>query len=272
MRLGIWVYGMASAAAGILDLIWGNFEPAHQPTQAFGDHIPAQQVFAYFIAIALIFGGAAIVYRRTARGGAITLSGVYFIFAVFWLPRFYTAPLVLGFRPFVYLGVLGGVAGQLIVVAAGAIVYALAATQGRIALERLTVITRWTFGLSSVDFGVVHLMDVPTTARMIGKWMPLGADFWTVLSGIAFVLAGISILSGVMDVLAARLLALMLLFFEALVLVPLPFASPHDHVAWGGSAYNLAAAGAVWIFAESIASWRAEHGRQLAMGLIWSHN
>jgi len=51
---------------------------------------------------------------------------------------------------------------------------------------------------------------------------------------------------------------LMLLLFDVLVLVRLPLASPHDHVAWGANAYNLAAAGAVWIFAETIARWRSD--------------
>jgi hypothetical protein len=60
------------------------------------------------------------------------------------------------------------------------------------------------------------------------------------------------------------------LLFEALVLVPLPLARPHDHVAWGASAYNLAAVGAVWIFAESLAKGRAEHAP--ASALIWRHS
>jgi hypothetical protein len=41
MRSAIYVYGIASVAAGIMDLVWGEFEPAHQPIQAWGDHIPA---------------------------------------------------------------------------------------------------------------------------------------------------------------------------------------------------------------------------------------
>jgi len=33
MRIGIYVYAIASAAVGILDLLWGELEPAHQPLQ-----------------------------------------------------------------------------------------------------------------------------------------------------------------------------------------------------------------------------------------------
>ena len=76
---------------------------------------------------------------------------------------------------------------------------------------------------------------------MVPKWMPWGGGFWTILTGIAFVLAGIAMLSGILDVLAARLLALMLLVFSVLVLAPGPLASPHNHVVWGSNAYNLAA-------------------------------
>ena len=85
---------------------------------------------------------------------------------------------------------------------------------------------------------------------MIPKWMPFGATFWAVLTGIAFVLAGAAIVSGVLDVLAARLLGLMLLVFSALALAPLIFSSPHDHASWGANAYNLTAIGAAWIVAE----------------------
>jgi len=35
-------------------------------------------------------------------------------------------------------------------------------------------------------------------------------------------------------------------------LIPMVFANPGNHIAWGANAYSLAAAGAVWIFASSI--------------------
>ena len=91
------------------------------------------------------------------------------------------------------------------------------------------------------------------------EWMPLGGAFWTVATGICFVLAGIAIVSGILDALAARLLALMLLVFSCVVLAPMIFASPHDQTAWGGNAYNLAAVGAAWILAECLANRQSQH-------------
>jgi len=110
------------------------------------------------------------------------------------------------------------------------------------------------------------------------KSMRLGICVFGVASAAAgimdFALAGIAILSGILDVLAARLLARMLLVFSVLVLAPGPLAHPRNHVAWGSNAYNLAAAGAAWIFAESIAMRRRERQCEVGseMSLIWRHN
>jgi len=253
MRLGVYVYGLATVVAGILDLVWADFDASHQPIQAFGDHIPGRELFAYIIGVWMIAGGAAILWRRTAKTGAAALAVIYFIFAIFWFPRFYTAPHFLGVRPAVYIGVLGGVGTQLIVVAAGALVYASMATHSS-SSPRTILIARWIFGLCSVDFGLAHLTGVKDNAIYVPKWMPLGGDFWTIVTGICFVLAGLAILSGILDVLASRLLALMLLVFSVVTLVPKLFAFPHRHDVWGGNAYNLAAVGAAWILAESLAS------------------
>ncbi len=93
---------------------------------------------------------------------------------------------------------------------------------------------------------------------MVPEWMPLGGNFWTVFTGMAFVLGGLAIVAGILGVLAAWLVGLMLFSFNALALLPLILASPHDHVAWGANAYNLAAVGAAWIVAE----WLATRKRQ----------
>lgn len=257
-RIGVYVYGMAAVAAGVINLAWGGFDAGHQPIQAFGDHVPGRQTFAYITAVWLVAGGAAVLWHRTARVGATALAVVYFIFAVFWLPRLYTAPQVVGYRIPVYIGLLSGVGQQVILAAAGVIVCASLASGSAAWVPKAVSLARWALGLCTVDFGLAHLTNIPDVARIVPKRLPLGGDFWAVLTGICFVLAGIAILAGILDVLAARLLGLMLLVFSALVLAPLVFASPNDHLAWGGNAYNLAAVGAAWIFADSMAKRHGE--------------
>jgi uncharacterized membrane protein YphA (DoxX/SURF4 family) len=249
MRIGVTLYGIASVAAGILDLVWGEFDSAHQPLQAWGDHIPGITIFSCIAAVWLIAGGAAILWRGSARFGAAALCVLYSIFVLFPLPRFYTAPHFLGYRPAVYIGVLGTVCEQIILFVAAAIVWESHVAPGSLS-QKATLIGRWTFGLCSVVFGLGNLTAIETVVPMIPKWMPWGAVFWAVLTGIAFVLAGLAIVSGVWDILAAWLLGLMLLVFSVLVLTPPIFAFPHNHVAWGANAYNLTAVGAAWIVAD----------------------
>jgi hypothetical protein len=259
MKIGVYVFGIASTAAGILDLIWGEFEPAHQPLQAWGNHIPGVTIFAYIAAVWLIAAGVAILMHRTAQIGAAALAILYGLFVLFPLPRFYTAPHFLGYRASVYIGVLGSVCQQIILFVAAAILFASLSATKSIG-PRAARLTRWTFGLCSVDFGLAHLDAVQTVVPMVPKWLPFGAGFWAILTGIGFVLAGLAIVSGVLDVRAAQLLGLMLLIFNALALAPLIFVSPRDHVAWGANAYNLTAVGAAWIVSDWLATRRQPNG------------
>ena len=57
---GVYLFALATIAAGVLDLIWGEFEAAHQPIGALGDNIPGQKIFAYITAVWMILAGAAI--------------------------------------------------------------------------------------------------------------------------------------------------------------------------------------------------------------------
>jgi uncharacterized membrane protein len=249
------VCGLATVAAGLFDLIWGDFEAAHQPIGALGDQIPGRTILAYVTAVWMICSGAAILYRRTARVGSLSTAIIYSIFGLFWLPRFYTGPQALGFHLTVFIGVLNGLFTQLIVLGGVLIVYASLTPPTSSWRERAPVIARWAFGLGSLLFGLGHVTGVSSVARMMPSWMPLDPAFWVVLTGIAFVCAGLAILTRILDVLAARLLALMFLMFE-LALVSSVIAYPRMHIPWGSNAYNLAAAGATLIFAAYLGSNR----------------
>src|SRR6185295_10512998 len=246
---GVCLFALATTAAGVFDFIWGEFEAAHQPIGALGDNIPGQKIFAYVTAVWMILAGAAILWRRTRRGGALAAAIIYLVFGLFWLPRFYTAPHVLGFRLTLIVGLLAGMFTQLMVVAGALVLFSSVADSYWILRSR--TVARWVIGLAAVLFGLVHLTGVQGVAGMVPKWMPLGGSFWVILSGIAFLLAGLAILFGILNRLAAHLLALMIVLFE-IILIPMAFANPGNHIAWGSNAYSLAAAGAVWIFASTI--------------------
>jgi uncharacterized membrane protein len=252
MKWATLVFGLAAVATGIVDLVWGALDPAHQPIQAFGDYVPGQKAIAYVFGAALVAGGAALLVAPFRRFGAIVLAMLYSIVAIFWLPRFYTAPLALGAHPSVYVGVLGGVCAQAIVVCAALIVYVCAAPRGAGAPFMMAV--RWIFGISSIVFGLNHFNAVASNTSFVPTWLPFGQAFWVVFTGTAFVLAGISIVSGILDVLAARLLALMLFVFSAVTLLPGLVAGPPDEGTWGGNAYEIVAVASAWILAEWLAA------------------
>jgi uncharacterized membrane protein YphA (DoxX/SURF4 family) len=256
-KFSIYVYGLSSAAVGIMDFIWGGFDPAHQPIQAFGDHIPGSEFLAYITAVWMIAAGAAILWRRSARAGGAALAVIYFVFAIFWLPRFYTAPHYLGFRIPVFIGVSAGFAIELIAFAGGALICASSETRSS-SWPRTILLTRWIFGLCSIIFGVNHLDAVADNLGYVPKWMPVGQEFWVILTGICFVLAGLAILSGIQDALAARMLALLFFAFNVFALPQFIFAHHKEHAAWGGNAINLAFVGASLIFADAIASRRKQ--------------
>jgi uncharacterized membrane protein YphA (DoxX/SURF4 family) len=249
MNTGLWLYGLATVATGILDIAWRQFEASHQPIKALGQHIPGEQVLAFIAGISLVAAGIAILSPRTARIGAAVSAMIYLIFALLWVPRFFVMTHVLGFRIGVIVFGLGGVAAQLLLAAPASIVYAATATPDSASRDRAVTAARWLLGLPPITFGLGHLINLSAYGRFVPHWVPFG-PFWVVLTGIAFLLAGCAIVSGIRDVLAARLLALMFLFFEFMVEIPPIFAHPHSQGAWGGAVYNFTAIGACWIFAD----------------------
>jgi uncharacterized membrane protein YphA (DoxX/SURF4 family) len=159
MRVGVWFYGLATVATGILDIVWGGFEGSHQPIKAFGQHIPGQQVLAYIAGVWLVAAGLAILWRRTARIGAVGSAVIYLIFGLFWLPRFYVVPHTLGFHISILIFIVFGLAQQLLLAAPGVMVYA-ETTSDPVWRERQLVAARWMLGLSPIVFGLGHLINV----------------------------------------------------------------------------------------------------------------
>jgi uncharacterized membrane protein YphA (DoxX/SURF4 family) len=249
VKAGIYVYGVASLAAGIINLLWHDFATDWQPIQAFSDHVPGREVYAVLTALWLIAGGILILRPRTASIGGAALAIVYLIFAIFWMPRVYWVIHLYGPRPGMLFSVLDGIGQQMILVVAGAIVWVLAS---RVPRPRVLTAARWAFGLSCIVFGVTHYLSVPQVAALVPKWLPPSPALWAILTGTGFVLAGIAILVQVLDRLAARLLAAQLLIFSALVCLPWIFQDPRGHEAWGGNAYNLAASAAAWIYGAAL--------------------
>jgi hypothetical protein len=242
MKIGVWFYGFGTIITGILNIAWGDFDSAHQPLRSLGVSLPAQHILAYVMGVWLVAAGLAIFWKRSERIGATTSAIAYSIFAAFWLARYYAGIHSLGWKMNVVLGVTFGLAQQIMLIAPAAIVYVSTAASDSLSHKRAAIAARWMLGLPPVTFGLFHLIGLRVFAPIVPHWMSFGY-FWAALTGIAFILAGCAICSGKMDILAARLLALMLLLFEGLVEIPPIFIRLHDQRTWGAAVYNVTAIG-----------------------------
>jgi hypothetical protein len=249
MKVGVWFYGLGTVLTGILNIAWGAFDASHQPIQALGKNLPGQQILAYIAGVWLLAAGLAILWRRSEKIGAAASAIIYLIFAALWLARYYAGIHALGWRIDVLLGVSFGLAQQLMLVAPAAILYVSISSRDSLLQKRTAIAARWMLGLPPVLFGVFHLVGIRVFATIVPQWIGFGY-FWAGLTGIAFILAGVAICSGIKDVLALMLLALMLLLFEGLVEAPPILIRLHDQGTWGAALYNLTAIGACLIFAE----------------------
>lgn len=246
-NVGNYVYGWGAIALGVVGLVWGDFAEVWQPIQAFGN-VPHRQALAYIAAVWLVLGGALMQSRRTALGGALALSIIYFVLASFWLPRVIRYPRL--------FGTWAGFTEQFSLVAAAMVAYASLAPRHPAWALKTAQAGRLLFGICVVFFGLSHLFAISDTANMVPKWIPPGQRFWAIATGVAHLMAGAAILSGVLAAPASRLLTVMLVSFGVLVWAPALFTDPKVHLVWAGNAINLALTAGAWVVADGIANQR----------------
>jgi hypothetical protein len=230
------VFGVASLASGLITLAWHDYSGSHQ-----------LRYIVYCASAALIFGGAAIQFRRTAKTGAAFLGAAYLVFALLCVPGIVAAPQI--------YNSWGNFFEQFSLLAGAAIAYArLSAAWSP---ETLNWIGRVLLGLCVASFTLEQAVYLGATAHLVPKWAPPSQMFWAVATTVAFALAAVALLTNRIALLAARLLTTMLVSFGLLVWVPLVLADPHSHTNWSENAETFAIAGAAWILADLLGECRA---------------
>lgn len=249
-NLGIYVYAAGAIFLGILGLASGDFAATWQNV---GPKAPLREVLVYLTAFIELAAGLALLWRRTARVGALALTVVYAVFMLLWVPHYLGN--LRNFDP------LGNVFEQFSLVVAGAVLFALFSPADSFFSRRESLIARL-YGLAAISFGVGHVYYMPGLLGWIPKWLPPSQMFWAYVTTIGFFLAAAAILSGIMAPLASRLITAEIVAFEILVWIPKLIAGPHDHFNWAGNAISVALSGAPWVVADSIcrrAAQRAAH-------------
>jgi uncharacterized membrane protein YphA (DoxX/SURF4 family) len=206
--------------------------------------VPLRSALAYLTALMELGAGVALLWPRAARAGALTLTALYAVFTIIWLPTYLENPR--NFDP------LGNVFEEFSLVVAGAVLYARLSPEESAVARREPLLAQL-YGFSAISFGVGHIFYYPGILGWIPKWLPPSQMFWEYATTIGFFMAAVAILTGVMAPLASRLVTVEILSFELLVWIPKLIAGPQQHINWAGNAISIALSGAPWVVADSIA-------------------
>jgi uncharacterized membrane protein len=235
---GFLFYGATGITLGLIGFVWSDFATDWQHVK---EGIPFHGALANGTAALELIGGAALFWRAVARWGAGVLALVYFVFAIIWAFTVIGAPLV--------WGSWGNLFEELSIVFPGAAIFAFLSPPAS-AWSRRTRLFARLYGICPISFGLTHFLYLSACASWVPSWLPFGGVFWTAVTGACFLLAAVSILTGILAGLASRLNAIMIVGFELLVWVPKVAAAPHDHFMWSGNAICIALAGGAWAVAD----------------------
>src|ERR1700675_1755800 len=129
--LGRHLFGVAASASGLITLAWHDYNDGHQ-----------LRYIVYAAAAALIFGGAAIQFRRTAKAGAAILGVANLVFVLQCIPGIVAAPQI--------FNSWGNFFGQFCLFSGPAIAYAQLSSKW--SPETISRIGRISLGICSASF------------------------------------------------------------------------------------------------------------------------
>jgi uncharacterized membrane protein YphA (DoxX/SURF4 family) len=241
-NLGLYVYAAAAIFLGVLGLVSGDFAGGWQNV---GPNVPLRVSLAYFTAVIELAGGIALFIPRTARVGVLTLTVVYSVFTLIWVPQ--------AFQNLGNFDPIGNVFEEFSLVVGGLVLCATLSPAGSY-LARHRHFFVLLFGICPISFGIVHIKDMPGLLDAIPSWLPPARMFWAYATTIGFFGAAVAILTGILAPVAARLLTVEIVIFEFLFWIPNVSAGPSNHFNWAGNAISIAIAGASWVVSDSISA------------------
>lgn len=244
--IGHAVFSAAFIFVGILGLVKGDFTQAWFPVpQAWAP----PHVLAYLCAVISLGCGLGLLFRVTAALAARVLFAALVVWALlFRLPVILRYPLV---------EVAYQINGQnAVVIAAAWLLYVAFATERDrkqvpfLAGDKAASHARVLYGLAMIAFGFSHFAYFNLTAPLVPRWLLVPA-FWAYFTGIAYLAAGVAILSGIWARLAAALSVAQMGGFTLLVWIPLTVSGRITPFQRGELLVSIVLAAAGWVVADS---------------------
>ncbi len=247
VKQGRLIFAIALIAFGVQYFVWARSAGPMFPVIPF---VPAIPWLAYLTGTALLTAGFCIPANIRARLVAI-LFGILFLLCdiCFLVSQVIAHPLDIGIRT---------IAFEVLILAASAFTLT-----GTLPIERndfgplesiVNVLIKsgpYLFAISSVVFGVSHFLIPRFIASLIPAWIPGSGMFWAYLTGVVFIVAGLTIGAKWMDFWGAFVLGVMFFLWYFLLHTPRIMTAPrsHDPNEWSSAFIALAICGGSWIIA-----------------------
>lgn len=239
-HVGCVLLASMTAVLGAIAIYTGDFAYTWQPVP---EELPARALAARITGIVMIALSALMLLPRTARRGVLGMTGMFALWLLLLhVPRLITGATWLG--SFEFLLPLG---------ACLALIGMAHDNPRLLAGDKAIVLGRICFGVGLIGCGVSHFVYADGAAQMIPEWIP-GRLFFTYLTGVGHIAAGLSLLADVLVRISTVLLCFMLACFVLLLHVPRVIANPGSRYEWTMLFVATLFNGAAWLIAAAVRS------------------
>ena len=239
------VFALVLIGLGVLGLIKGDFAPGWSPVP---ESMPARQALAYLCDFVYLACGAGLLWRRTAALAARVLFG----YLLLWLLLLRVPWMVVSFQ----IGTWWPASSTAVLVGSAWVLYSSLADEwdkrrfGFIIGDKGVRIARMLFGLGLIPLGIAHFLYLDATAPLVPGWL-LFPVFWAYFTGVAFVAAGVGMITGIFARLAAALITLQIGMLTLFVWLPRVVTGNLTPFQWNEFFVSILLTSAAWVMADS---------------------
>jgi len=250
LKSGQYIFATAIAAFGIENLVLAHTPQAMVPVMPWVPGIPA---LGYSTGIALLAAAVCIAINRKARLAAILL-GLLFLVCVLamQISRTAAAPFDVGQRTVAFETLV--LCGAALMLAGTLPAESFHSPRWEAAEKALIRSGRYLFGVSAIVFGIDHFLVIPLIVSLVPTWIPGSGLFWTWLTALVFIAAGLCIVANRMARWAGLFMGLMFALWVLVLHGPRVVTAPtsHDPDEWSSAFIALAICGGSWIVARAL--------------------
>jgi uncharacterized membrane protein YphA (DoxX/SURF4 family) len=239
-NVGILLLAISLGVLGLISVVTGDFAFQWQPVSA---EWPARVMCARLVGAVEVMASVAVLMPRTAIYGSGAITVIFWL----WLLLLHVPRVIRG-ETASWIG-----ACELLALAGASLALYSEIRASRSSFENgrsrdaMTVVGKVCFGFALLPLGLSHFVYAEPAAALIPAWFPAHL-FFTYLTGMGHISAGLSIVSGVLARVAAPLLALMFACFVVFLHIPRVIATPTRYE-FTMLLVSLALNGAAWIIA-----------------------